>query len=330
MVEKDYNAINEGIQRESLPNRIFRIPEIGVLIPLIVITLIFGSIKPVFLSTINILTIVRAIPFYGIVAIGMAYALIAGQIDISVGSVAGLSAIMAGIFIVKVGMPIGLGMILALLIAAFIGLINGILSVKLKIPAIIVTLGMLYAARGAIVVLTEGRIIYPLTESLNNFGKATPLGTSWSFIIYVVLIILCDFVLRKTILGRKIYATGANVLVARLNGINTDLVRISTHVFVSFLAGLAGILFMFSMKRGSPNIGVGWEFLIIAGTIIGGVSLLGGFGTVWGAFLGIIIMQVIFNGLVLVGVKPAWQTIVLGAMMVSAAGFDTWRRTRKT
>ncbi|MCL5071103.1 MAG: ABC transporter permease, partial [Actinobacteria bacterium] len=204
------------------------------------------------------------------------------------------------------------------------------LNIKSEIPAIIVTLGMLFAISGVTYLITMGSAIYPLPEKLVQFGNAKPLMTSWSFIVYIIIAIISDFILRKTIFGRKIYATGANIIVARINGINTDLVRISTHVFVSFLAGLAGIMFMLRIGKGTPNIGSGWEFPVIAGAIIGGVSLLGGYGTIAGAFLGVLIMQIIYNGLVIVGAKAELQNIVIGIIMIAAAGFDIWRRTKKS
>ncbi|MCL5072957.1 MAG: ABC transporter permease, partial [Actinobacteria bacterium] len=131
----------------------------------------------------------------------------------------------------------------------------------------------------------------------------------WSFIIFIILVIIFDFFLRKTIFGRKIYSTGANVLVARINGINTDMVKISTHILVSFLAGLSGILFMFDVASGDPRIGNGWELPVIAGVIIGGVSLLGGSGTIWGVFIGIMLTRVIYSGLLATGITLDLQTV---------------------
>ena len=330
---KESNKIvgkNNKLYRDSLPIRIIRIPEIGILIPLIIVILIFYLINNSFFNPINIMAILKSASFTGLVTIGMAFALIAGQIDLSIGAVAGFGAIVSGVFITRIGFPIWLGLTVTIIMCAFIGLINGLLSVKLKIPAIIVTLGMLFSISGVTYLITMGSTIYPLPKVLVNFGNAKPLNTSWSFIIYIIVVIISDFILRKTIFGRKIYTTGANIFVARINGINTDMVRISTHVFISFLASLSGIMFMLRIGKGTPNIGVGWEFPIIAGAILGGVSLLGGYGTIIGAFLGVLIMQIIYNGLVIVGVKAEWQNLVIGIIMIVAAGFDIWRRTRKS
>ena len=323
------NNLQIKLEKDSIIVKIIRIPEIGILLPLIIVVLFFYLMNNSFAHPINITVILKSASFSGIVTIGMAYALITGQVDLSVGAVAGFGAIVSGVLITRIGFPSGVGLIVTLLLCAFIGLINGLFSVKLKIPSIIATLGMLFVVRGITYLFTKGSAIYPLPEDLLKFGNAKPLMTSWSFIIYIIIMIISDFVLRKTTIGRKIYATGANDIVARINGINTDAIRISTHIFVSFLAGLAGIMFMLRIGKGTPNIGVGWEFPIIAGAIIGGVSLLGGYGTILGAFLGVLIMQIIYNGLVFIGVKAELQNVVIGLIMISAAGFDIWRRTRK-
>ncbi|MCL5072958.1 MAG: ABC transporter permease [Actinobacteria bacterium] len=198
---------NNGLHKESFLTRALRIQEIGILIPLIIVIIIFWLINHTFLSPVNFASIAKSMSYYGIIAIGMAYCLITGQIDLSVGSVAGLTAVISGIFIVKMGIPIWLSLILGLLTAAFIGLFNGFVAVKLKIPAMIVTLGMLFTLQGVIFLITSGYSIYPLPESLVKFGGAQPLGISWSFIIFIILVIIFDFFLRKTIFGRKIYST---------------------------------------------------------------------------------------------------------------------------
>ncbi|MCL5072959.1 MAG: ABC transporter permease [Actinobacteria bacterium] len=326
----DKNIANHnGLYKESFLTKALRIPEIGILIPLIIVIIIFSLIKPAFFSLLSFMSIARSMSYYGIIAIGMAYCLITGQIDLSVGSVAGLTAIISGIFIVRIGLPIWLSLILGLLIAAFIGLVNGYISVKLRIPSIIVTLGMLFAISGIAFRISRGHSIYPLPESLVKFGAAQPLGISWSFIIFIILVIIFDFFLRKTIFGRKIYSTGANDVVAKINGINTDIVKISTHILVSFLAGLSGVLFMFRILAADIKIGSGWEFVVIAGVIIGGVSILGGSGTIWGVFMGVMFMGIVKNGLVFMGIKSQWQDIAVGLIMIITSGFDIWRRTRK-
>ena len=329
MYKKKGNFAGNGFVKESVGIKILRVPEIGILIPVLILLIIIISIDSSFLTPYNLGTLARGTSFNGIIAIGIAYALIAGQIDLSIGAVAGFGALFSAILMVKMGLSIWLGLILSLITCAFFGLVNGILSIKVKIPSFLTTLGTMFAIRGLNLVISQGRAIYPLPEAIVKFGKGEPLMTSWSFIIYLIIVILSDFVLRKTVFGRKIYATGANVFVAKINGINTDLVKISMHVFVSFLAGLSGVLYMSRVEVSNSIIGIGWELPVISGAIIGGISLFGGFGTVIGAFFGVLLVQIIYNSMVLLNVRPEWQQVFIGIIMITAAGFDIWRRTKK-
>ncbi|MCL5071104.1 MAG: ABC transporter permease [Actinobacteria bacterium] len=327
------NFESNGFIKESVGIRILRIPEIGILIPIVVLVIIIISLDPSFLAPYNIGSLARATSFYGIITIGVSYALIAGQFDLSMGAVAGFGALISAILIVKIGLPVWIGLLVSLIGCGVLGLINGLLSVKVKIPSFLTTLGTMFAIRGLNIMISGiygGHSIYPLTDELVKFGKSEPLMTSWSFIIYIIIAVISDFILRKTISGRKIYSTGANVFVARINGINTDIVKISTHVLVSCLAGISGILYMSRTEVANATIGTGWELPVLAGAIIGGISLFGGYGTVIGSFLGILFVQIIYNSMVLFNIRPEWQNIAIGLIMIAAAGFDMWRRTKKT
>jgi ribose transport system permease protein len=324
------NFLKTSKDRIPFGLRLYRLSEIGIIIPLIFIILLFYFLKPVFLSGINIRTILNAACFPGMIAIGMTLSLIVKQANLSVGAVAGLSALICSVLVVRMGFSIWVSIIFAIIAAITIGIINGFFAVKLKIPPIIVTLGTMFAVRGISFIISKGYIVYPLPDSLLRFGKAKPLSISWSFVFFIILVIFFDFILRSTIIGRKIYATGADERVASINGINTDITKYSIHVITTFLAGISGILFMINSGVGSPNTGLGWEFPVIAGTIIGGVSLLGGAGTIIGAFFGILLMQSIYNGMVMVGLKAEWQNIAIGSIMILTSGFDIYRRTKKT
>ena len=309
-------------------NRLFGINEIRVVIPLIVVIVIFGVWQPAFFSFINLRAIIRASSFHGIIILGMTYSFIVRQPDLSIGSIAGFAAIISSICIVWIGWPVWVGITLALIVAALIGLINGFLTVKLKIPPIVATLGMLFLLRGLTFVISKGLIVYPFPDYVYRFAKFRIIGLPISFVIFLILAILLDFVLRKTTFGRKVYATGANVRVAQLMGINTNFIKMITHVQLGVLCAIGGILYMFNMGNGTPSIGLNWEFPVIVGVIIGGVSILGGVGTVLSAFFGVLIIQVLYNGLTIVGIKGIYENIIIGVIMLVVAGLDTWRRTK--
>jgi ribose transport system permease protein len=309
--------------------RIIAIPEVGTLIPLLAFTIFFYTLNPVLLSASNVGALLRGMSYVGVIAIGMTFLMICGEIDLSVGSVAGLCAIVSAWLMKNAGWPVFLAVITGLLTGGITGLINGLLTVRAKVPAFIATLGMMYIARGFNYLVCAGYPIYPLPDSVRIFGAADTLGTSWSFIIFIVLVAAFDFVLRWSVPGRTIYATGGNQEVARLAGINTHLVKISCFVLTGMMAALGGMQLMFRINVGQPEIGVGWELEVISAVVIGGVSLFGGVGTIIGTLWGLAIMQVIRSGLVISGVNTHWQTVAVGSIMIVAVLLDLLRRRAK-
>lgn len=318
-----------GSERPALWRRLISIPEVGILIPLIVITLVFYLLRPALLSPGNLGAMFRGMSFVGLVAIGMTLLMIAGEIDLSVGSVAGLAAIVSAWLMKNAGVSIPLAILAGLGTGALAGFVNGLLTVRCGLPAFISTLGMMYVARGLNYLICAGYPIYPLPEPVKAFGAADTLGTSWSFLIFLLLVVLVDVLMRRTVAGRKIYATGGNAEVAHLAGINTQRVKIGCFVLTGTLAGLAGMLLMSRINVGQPEIGVGWELEVIAAVVISGVSLFGGIGTVSGTLLGLAVMQVIRSGLVLSNVNTHWQTVAIGVIMILAVGVDLLRRRAK-
>jgi ribose transport system permease protein len=314
----------------SAPNRLRRalaISEAGVLVSLAGLVLVFYLLEPAFLSGTNIRSMLTAISFVGIIAVGQTLLLVAGEFDLSVGSVAGLSAIVSAWLMAKGHLPVPLGILGGLVTGALVGLVNGVLVVGVGIPAFIATLGMLYAARGFTYVITNGYPIYPLPKVIGNIGSSEVLfGLGWSFVILVVLAIVGDLVLRRTTIGRNLFATGGNEEVARLVGIDTRRYKVVCFMIVGALSAVAGMLVLADGASGTPSIGTGWELTVIAGVVIGGVSLFGGVGTVAAGIIGMLLLQVVQSGLVVVGVNPNWQTVAVGLIMVLAVGVDIARR----
>jgi ribose transport system permease protein len=210
---------------------------------------------------------------------------------------------------------------------ACIGLINGLLVVRVGLPAFIATLGMFYAAGGLTQLLTHGYPIYPLPKIVGDIGSSKVFfGLGWSVVVLLVLAVVVDVALRRTSIGRHLYATGADKEVARLVGINTSLYKISCFVLTGVLAALAGLLVMASLASATTSIGQGWELYVIAGCIVGGVSLFGGSGTILAGIVGTLLIQAIESGLVVIGVNPNWQQVAVGVVMVAAVVLDLLRR----
>ncbi|MBZ0229666.1 MAG: ABC transporter permease [Bauldia sp.] len=301
--------------------------EVGVVAALILLVAFFSFIEPAFISDRNIRAILRVVSFVGIIAIGQTMLLVVGEFDLSVGSVAGLSAVVAAKLMTALALPVPLALFGGVMTGATIGLVNGLVVVRFRIPAFIQTLGMLFIGQGLIQVVTNGSPVYPLPPEVGATGMANVVfGLGWSFVFFVVAALVADFVLRRTVLGRNMYATGGNPEVARLVGINTDLYKIGTFIVVGMLAAVAGMFVMADLASGTTSIGSGWELNVIAGVVVGGVSLFGGAGTMAGGIVGILLLQVVTSGLVVIGVSSNWQQIAVGVIMVLAVGLDIARR----
>lgn len=303
------------------------IGEVGVIAALLLLVAFFSFIEPAFLSERNIRAILNVVSFVGIIAIGQTILMVAGEFDLSVGSVAGLSAVVAAKLMTALALPVPLAILGGIGVGALIGLVNGLIVVKLKIPAFIQTLGMLFIGQGLIQVVTDGYPVYPLPPIVSEVGMTSlAFGLGWSFAFFIGAAVVADFVLRRTVLGRNMYATGGNQEVARLVGINTTFYKIGAFVTVGALAAVAGMFVMADMQSGTTSIGSGWELTVIAGVVVGGVSLFGGAGTIAGGVVGILMLKVVQSGLVVIGVNSNWQQIAVGVIMVLAVGLDILRR----
>lgn len=303
------------------------IGEVGVIAALLLIVGFFYVMEPAFLSERNIRAILNVVSFVGIIAIGQTILLISGEFDLSVGSVAGLSAVVAGKLMTAMALPVPLAILGGVGVGAALGLLNGLIVVRFGIPAFIQTLGMLFIGQGLIQVVTNGYPVYPLPPEVTTFGMSNlGFGLGWSFAFFILAALIADLVLRQTVLGRNMYATGGSKEVARLVGINTNAYKIGAFVTVGALAAIAGMFVMADLASATTSIGSGWELVVIAGVVVGGVSLFGGAGTVAGGVIGILLLKVVQSGLVVIGVSSNWQQIAVGTIMVLAVGLDILRR----
>lgn len=301
----------------GLSVRVFGAPEtLYVGLFLLVLVVVFASLNAGFLSGPNLSTIIRTAAFTGIIAVGMTMLLVTGEFDLSVGSTAGLGAVSAGL-VMQSTQSVVVGVLAGLFVGILVGVVNGVLTVYVGIPAFIVTLGTLFAARGLTYVLSEGRQVYPLPEGV-EFLSSSVLGVPVSIWVLIIVVIAGDWMLRRSGYGRRAYAVGGNARAATLSGISPATVKLVAFVITGFLSSLAGILIMSLLNSGDPQIGRGLEFAVIAAVVVGGVGLFGGVGTVIGGLLGVLFIQVVGTGLVVAGVDSSLQPAVLGAVMIAA------------
>ncbi len=311
--------------------RLFALGEAGVIAALIALALLFWMLEPAFLSGRNVRAMLNIVSFIGIIAIGQTILLINGEFDLSVGSVAGLAAVVSGKLMTAFALPVPMAVVGGFLCGATLGLVNGLAVVRLRIPAFIQTLGMLFIGQGLIQIVTGGYPVYPLPESVGAFGQSPVIaGLGWSFVFFLLAALAADVVLRHSVIGRNMYAVGGNSKVADLVGIATRRYKIGAFVATGALSGIAGMFVMADLASATTGIGSGWELAVIAGVVVGGVSLFGGIGTIVGGLMGVLLLQVVQSGLVTVGVSANWQQIAVGLIMIAAVGLDTFRRRLTT
>jgi ribose transport system permease protein len=325
----------------GVPSRMRRLRlgrEFGVFVALIVLCIVLTLLNDRFLTPTNLLNIGRQVSLMGIMAIGMTFVLVSGEVDLSVGSTYGLCGIVVGVLMVA-GYPLALAVALGLVIGAGIGLINGILSTYLRLPSLIATLGMLSMVRGAALILTDGK---PVTVNARNgvgeadlamfefLGQGKLLGVPMQLVFFIVFAILGWFLLSRTSFGFRIFAVGGSAKAARVSGINVASVKIWALTLMGVLAALAGTLSLAFLPSGQAGrMGLGLELDVIAATIVGGTTLAGGEGTILGTVLGVLIIGVLRNGLVLTGVSPFAQEFLIGLVIVVAVGIDKWSSASK-
>ncbi len=312
--------------------RIMAIHEVSVLIPLLVLVGIVTAINPVFLDPYNLGALARGFASWGLLAIGETFIIMVGEIDISVGSMVSFGTMFLAYLVAVAGLPLFLAIIIVFLLTIGLSMVNGFCIVKLKIHAFITTIAMLNICNGLSRVLTYARpiTIYGMegTEGYTNFGMAEPFGLNWIFFFFIAFIFIGQFVLRKTSYGRKIYATGDNDNVARMAGINTDRIKLSTFFISGVMVGLACVMLLAKQGTAGPNFGQGWELMIIAATAIGGISLTGGSGSMIGTLIGIILFATIANILILLEVNQHFQAVLTGIIMILSVIIDIRRKNK--
>ena len=299
-----------------------------IILYFIILCIAVGLISPNFLSLSNIFNNLRSASYYGIMCMGMTLVFIAGGLDLSVGSVLGLSSLVTALALVQ-GIPVALSILLGLLVGVAIGWINGFCVVKLRIPAMIVTLGMLFVARGFINVITEGQPVYPLPDAFNKISVLSIYEVNVSVCFLIVLTIAVEYILRKTTYGRSIYAIGGNPETARLSGIMVDRISMSVYMISGLCSAIAGIFITSRITSAQVTTGTSYEMDVIAATIIGGTSLFGGVGSAIGSFFGALFMTFLKAGIVSVRLSAYWQNVVIGIILIVTVGIDQYQRRRQ-
>src|SRR5215218_2215667 len=300
-------------------------PEAPALVFLAVLVVAFSLSSNEFLSGSNLESIIVSVAVLGTIALAVNQVILCGEIDISTGSMMGLCAVAAGAVAVSYG-----GLILPLLAGVAVGALAGAVNVFLvtvgRIPSIIVTLGMLYALRGVILLVTGGTWITGIPESARVLGTGSILGIGYPVILLFALFLIVELISRHSTWGRNVFAVGGNRRAARFAGLPINRVRFLAFVLVGVFVGIASVVYLGRAGSVQTNTGTGLELQAVAAVVIGGTSISGGRGSSLAALTGAVLIGVILNGLILLGVPGIWQQAVLGALILLAVATDVLRR----
>ena len=304
---------------------------------LIVMIMVFSVASPNFLQFNNVIGILLATAVNGVLALGVTFVIISGGIDLSIGTVMTLSAVITGVLITNMDLPVPVGIVGGILTGGLAGVANGILIARFHIPPFIATLGMLNVAKGFALVISGLKPIYfNDTPEVNQSAMGSLIGSliPGLAIPNIVLVLfgaalVASLVLSKTILGRFTFALGSNEEAARLSGVSVDRWKIAVYTTCGLFAGLAGVLIAARLNSAQPSLGQGYELDAIAAAVIGGTSLSGGEGSILGTVIGAFIISTLTNGLRILSVPQEWQIVVTGGIVILAVYLDVVRRRQR-
>lgn len=294
----------------------------GLLLAVIVLFVILAFVAPNFLTSRNLLNVLRAVSFNGIIACGMTLMIIEGDIDISIGSAVAWASSLLGVSVIKWHWPLVAAVPMVLVLGGLIHALAGYIRVRWLVPSFVLTLSLFMVLRGAARLITNAFPISPFPAGFEFWGGGTVaflgLGIPVPVIIMLVTFVVFHIISTRTVYGRAVYCVGGNEDAAHLSGISVWKTRIVTFALIGLLSAFVGVLLSSRIQSGSSNIAIGLEFEVIAAVIIGGTSLAGGSGSIFGTFLGVLFIGLIGNGMVLMGVSPFMQEVVRGLIILVA------------
>lgn len=301
----------------------------GVVFILVILIAIFTVSNPAFLTLANVINISKQVAIMAILSVGMTFVLLTGGIELSMGSVVSLVVVSISMFVTVLKWPIPIALLAAIAIATGIGFLDGVIIAKVKVPPLIMTLGMQIFLYGFTYTICGGLPVYGIPSELKWVGQTYILKVlPVSALIMIIVILAGYFILSKTYLGRYFYAVGSNEETSNLSGINSDKIRIIAYTCCGFLVGIAGIVMLGRIGSGQPAAGNGYEMDVLTGCVLGGVSLNGGKGNLAKAFTGILVIGILSNGMSLAGMDAFMQKMVKGLVLMLAVILDSLQYVR--
>ena len=310
--------------------RILEVQGLATLIVFVVVFVFLSIASPSFLTTQNLIGLVRQVALLCIAAVGMTFLIIAGGIDLSAGSANAVTGVVCALLVTRLGFPTPVGVLMGILCGGLIGLVNGFLVTGVNLPPLLATLGMMVALRGGAFLITGGHTIYGVPNDYLWLGRSYVAGViPVDVIVMIGIFLLYYFIQRKTKLGLYLYAIGGDRIAARRAGINDKRYMIFAFVNMGLLAGVAGVIASSRFGAALPNQGLNFEMDVITAVVIGGTSIFGGVGGLIGSLLGVLIIGMITNGMLLLEVHSYWQQVAKGLILIIAVGAETLKQKRE-
>lgn len=305
------------------------IKQFSTILLLLVVILFFSLTTDAFFASKNMINILRQVAVLSILTCGMTFVIISGGMDLTVGSMLGLTGVICAKLLVETQMSPILAILITIALATIFGMATGILIVRLKVPAIVITLGMMTVARGLGFILSKGLPIYSIPEKVVNLGQGYVGAIPIPVIIMLVIVAISAFILNRSYFGRYVYAIGSNEEAARLAGVPVNAIKVGLYSVSACLAGIAGVILMARISSGAPASGTGMEMDVVTAVVIGGVSINGGKGKMSGAFIGALLIGVLSNGLTIMNIGEYYQQVVKGIVLILAVAFDYFSNKEK-
>ena len=303
-------------------NFVLMLLDYGILVALLLMVVVFSFASKNFFRTSTLFTILKQVSITGIVCIGQTMVMLTGGIDLSVGSIAGVSAVTAAIFLKSYNLPIPVTCLLVIALALVYGLLSGIFVTKLNMPPLIATLGMQTSLRGLAYIVTGGLPVYGFTKAFGKFAQGSVAGIPNQVILTIVLFIIFIYALSTTTLGRHLYGVGGNEEASRLSGISVTKVKLMAYGLSGLLAGIAGLVLLSRTSSGQPSAGLNYEMDAITAVVLGGISLSGGEGKLHMVIIGILIMGTLTTGMIMCGIDDYVQQLVKGIVLIVAVAYS--------
>lgn len=321
---------NPATLRANLGGRIrYAMSAYAPLMILIGLVILFTIISPNFMTSYNIRILIRQVSFVAISAVGLMFVMIGGGIDLSIGSQIIFTNIVLSIMMVDWNIPLIIAIPVTLLLGTTLGFINGMLSIKLKIHPLIITLGTASIYKGIGFIIAQSRNIMGFPEIFRFFGQGYIGPMPVPIIIMIIVALIGNFVLVRTYFGRYTFALGGNEEAARLAGVNTNWMKVTLFAVCGFISGITSVLLLSRVFAGQTSTGAGIEFDCLTAALLGGVSFKGGEGSIFGLMTGVLIIGVLNNAMQLASFPDFSQNVVKGVVLLAAVGFDTYQKNRK-